>query len=148
MEEISIEKKGYSVWSAPQTFIATFLGGPLAGCYLISDNYKALNNPQFAKRALWSGVIGTAALFLLRFILEAFFPNLFEQIPPSVIAATACVLVLSHADIYQKKPIKELRKAGSLRNSYFKLIPVILVSILSMFALAFIYGMLHAIFFE
>lgn len=140
MEELSIDKKAYSVWSAPQTFIATFLGGPLAGCYLISGNYKAMNNPLFAKRALWGGVIGTAALFLARLILEAFFPNLFEQIPPSVIAATACIVVLSHADIYQKKPIKELRKAGSSRHSYFKLIPVIVLSILSMFALAFIYG--------
>ncbi len=142
MEELSIEKKACSVWSAPQTFIATFLGGPLAGCYLISNNYKAMSNPQFAKRALWGGVIGTAALFLVRFILEAFFPNLFEQVPPSVIAATACVLVLSHADIYQKKPVKELRKAGSSRHSYFKLIPVIIVSILCMFGMAFIYGFL------
>ena len=145
MEEFALEKQSYPVWSTPQIVIATLLGGPPAGCYLISGNYKAMSNPLYAKRALWSGIIGIALLFLACVVLDTFFHDLFEKIPGSVVAATTCIAVWSHAGAYQKKAVAELRKAGNPRNSYFKLIPVILLSLLHMFGAGMLFWILSTL---
>ena len=134
--EPQIEKQAYPVWGSVQMFLATLLGGPPAGCYLISQNYKALNNEIYARRALRVGIFGTALLFLGYMALEICAPELFNKIPRDIVAMTAAIVTLSHADIYQKKRIKELKAEGQPKGSYWKLLMVVGISILGMLGVA------------
>jgi hypothetical protein len=62
----------YSPW---QITIATFLGGPVAGCILLSHNYQALEKVAVAKKVLLWGIAGTIALIIIGFSLPQNFPN-------------------------------------------------------------------------
>ncbi|MBS0629390.1 MAG: hypothetical protein JSS30_04095 [Verrucomicrobia bacterium] len=42
-----------------QTLWASLLGSYLGGFYLVGENYKAMGYPQLAKKARWTGLIGT-----------------------------------------------------------------------------------------
>lgn len=144
----STNEQTYPVWNTLQMYIATLIGGPPAGCYLISQNYKALNNPQYAKYALWSGILGMGVIFFAYTILAQFFPDFFAIIPRNSIGMGTCVAVLAHANISQKKAIKALLQAGNPRGSYFKLLLAILVSLFGMLALAVGLASLSMYFFE
>ncbi len=134
--EPQIEKQSAPVWGSVQMFIATLLGGPPAGCYLISQNYKALNNEINARRALRVGIFGTALLFLGYMVFGVCAPDLFKKVPRDIVAMTAAIVTLSHADIYQKKRVKELKAEGHPKGSYWKLLMVIGISIVGMLGVA------------
>lgn len=68
-------KPNYKLYSKSQVGVATFLGSPIAGAILMSQNLKALNQYEEAKRYLLIGFISTATLFLLAFIIPDNFPN-------------------------------------------------------------------------
>ena len=143
MEELSVEKQALPVWSSKQLYIVTFFAGPAAAGYLISKNYQALNNPLYAKRALWIGIIGCAIFILIMGFLEIFSPGFFEKGKLSFLPSLLFSLSLSNTSVVkQKKEIKELRKAGWPRYSYFKLIPVIVLSTLAMLAFSLIFQLL------
>ena len=62
---------------------ATFLGGPLAGGYLIGQNYKALNKPTQGRNSLLIGIISTILLFGGMFMLpESTIDNIPRQLIP------------------------------------------------------------------
>jgi len=45
--------------------VAAFLGGPLAGCYMLSRNFKALGNKSASVVSIWAGILGVLLLMLL-----------------------------------------------------------------------------------
>lgn len=50
-------------YSANAIQLATFLGGPLIGGYLIRENYRTLGEEQKGKQALWWGMVATILVF-------------------------------------------------------------------------------------
>jgi hypothetical protein len=52
----------HSMYSAPQVAMATVLGGPLAGAWLIALNFKRLNAPRKADAAIMVGLIAVAMI--------------------------------------------------------------------------------------
>ncbi|WP_410878451.1 hypothetical protein [Myroides sp. DW712] len=50
-------------YSANAIQLATFLGGPLIGGYLMRDNYRTLGEKQQGKQALWWGIAATILVF-------------------------------------------------------------------------------------
>lgn len=52
----------YSLYSTGQVALATFLGTPLAGCWLVSRNFKKLGSPRSAWAILALGVAWAAGL--------------------------------------------------------------------------------------
>ena len=51
--------KDIKLYSSKSISGATFLGGPLAAGYLISENFKALDNPSLARKSLLIAIIAT-----------------------------------------------------------------------------------------
>jgi len=115
------------VWSMLQINIASFIGGPFCGCYLVSKNYKILENKKLSKKLILIGVLS----FLLIIIFLMFLPDsLSKKIPKTFIPAIYTALIYNYARTYQKQSIAELMKNGVKRYSYLKLILCILVFLL------------------
>lgn len=119
------------VWSMHQIWIASFLAGPIGGCYLLSKNYKILGKEANSKRSLIIGTIATIALLFVSGFFEI--PKGF---PRFLIPMTYTLFIWSFAKNFQEKPIKELLDSGAKRSSYSKLA---LISISFLF-LEFILG--------
>jgi len=63
MNEATVITEKPRVWGRLQIFFATVLGSYLAGFYLMSQNYIALQQPSLAKKALLCGIISSIVLF-------------------------------------------------------------------------------------
>jgi hypothetical protein len=64
------------VYSIQQISLATFLGSPLAGCWLLSLNYRKFGRPTHAMLSLVGGILATVALLPIAFVLPKWFPNI------------------------------------------------------------------------
>jgi len=62
-------------YSARQVWIASFIGGPMAGCLLLGSNYAALGRASARVRAIVVGVVATVVLFALVLVLPKNFPH-------------------------------------------------------------------------
>lgn len=64
-EDIALETPNQSIlfYSANAIQLATFLGGPLIGGYLMRENYRVLGEEQKGKQALWWGIAATILVF-------------------------------------------------------------------------------------
>jgi hypothetical protein len=65
----------YRLYSPGQIALASFLGAPLAACWLWSHNYRRLGEARRATRCLIWGVAGTAILVTIAFFLPEHFPS-------------------------------------------------------------------------
>lgn len=74
--------KDIKLYSARAISGATFLGGPLAGSYLVSQNFKSLNKPETGRNALLIGIISTVALFAGLFMIPE---DIIDTIPTQLI---------------------------------------------------------------
>ena len=127
------------VWSMLQINIASFIGGPFCGCYLVSKNYKTLENPKLSKKLILIGI----SSFLLLITFFMFLPqSLIDKIPKTTVPAVYTTLIYYYAKTYQKQPIVELMKKGTKRQSYFKLILCILVFLLIQLPVILAFGYL------
>lgn len=86
MTEKKLEEKNTTenikLYSSKQISGATFLGGPLAAGYLVSENYKALNEPDIGRKALIIGIASTIILFGGIFIIPE---KIIDSIPQQII---------------------------------------------------------------
>jgi hypothetical protein len=64
------------LFSPAQVAVAAFLGGPIAGAWLMRSNYRAANEEEHARRALLWGIIGTLAAIVVSFMLSEDFPSM------------------------------------------------------------------------
>jgi hypothetical protein len=64
-----------ALFSPKQIATAAFLGAPIAACWFLSRNYRALDQGRSAVQSLLWGVLGTAALLGISFFLPDNFPN-------------------------------------------------------------------------
>lgn len=111
-----LPEKKQSLWSLGQILFASYLAGPIAGCYLLGRNYKVLGKPEHSKKCYIAGFIGTILLSVaLSFIPE----DLIEKIPRIIIPVTYSLLIKELARVYQGKIIEEKMKEGSKRYSHF-----------------------------
>jgi hypothetical protein len=63
------------LYSIRQIAAATFVGTPLAGAILMGANYRALGQHTHRRNTLIAGVVATAVVFALAFMLPERFPN-------------------------------------------------------------------------
>src|ERR1700678_2439839 len=65
-----------SLYSPRQIYTAAFLGGPLAGAWLLSRNFDLLSKGSDCRKALFVGVVVIIALFPLLLVLPKNFPHM------------------------------------------------------------------------
>lgn len=98
------KKNKYKLYKPGWIVAATFLGGPIAGCYMMSVNYKNLQKTTSAKKTLWFGII--ASLISANLILFA--PSEIKRIYSKIsVPILYSVIMGIYADQYQGKSIKE-----------------------------------------
>ncbi len=108
------EQKTY-FWSAGQVWLASFLGGPLAGCYLLGRNSQESGLSKTAKSYYIGGILGTLVLLIILY----FIPNHFLTKYKTFIPTTYLGLLLTFGQ-QQKKMLKEKFSTGYTRHSYFR----------------------------
>jgi len=59
----------YKIYSIKAFVIATFFGTPLAGGYLIANNYQRLGNKAYARRALIYSLLVVIASLIIGLLL-------------------------------------------------------------------------------
>ena len=82
------------LYSSKAISLATFLGGPLAAGYLVSENFKALNKNAEARISLVSGVLVTIFIFSILFLLpEKTLNYIPRQVIPLIYTGIVWVIV-------------------------------------------------------
>jgi hypothetical protein len=73
--EIGTSTERPRLYSAQQVAVATFIGGPIAGCLLLGSNYGALGKPSQRLQVIVMGAVATAGVLALALVLPKNFPN-------------------------------------------------------------------------
>lgn len=90
----------------------TFLGGPMAGCWFLSTNWRLLGEGGTAFRTLVTGIVGTMAML----VAIQFLP---DNIPHFIIPAAYTAVLASVAKAHQKAKLDEfLAKGGKAYSSW------------------------------
>lgn len=126
-------------WTIPQIFLASYLAGPIGGCYFVGRNYRELGSPDLAKRSYLFGLGGTILLFLLFFLIPE---NIVAKIPSSIIPLSITSVISSIAQAYQKKEIDERLNDGGKRFSYWWCVLIALSLLVLQLPLFFIAGIM------
>jgi len=122
------------LWSIGQISVGTFLAGPIGGCFLISQNFKALGEEKSAKRTFWFGFLGTLLFFAALFSIPEY---IIEKVPNVIFPAVYTTLLTSFARTRQKSAIEQHLSQGGKRRSHFKLIGISILFLLLLLGIAF-----------
>ena len=109
--------ENYKLYTTFSIGLASYIGGPIAGCYLMSTNFKNLQKPQPAKKTLAAGIFATLIIFgALPFIPE----KIINKIPDLFIPLVYTSIIVGYAQQLQGKEIKTHLKNGKKRYSNWK----------------------------
>jgi hypothetical protein len=114
--------------SPHQVMGASWLGTPIAGCWLLAANYRALHQPQTAQTTLLVGALVTSALLGLAFVLPDWFPN-------SVLPIAYSVAMLRVAKRLQGETFDHHLASGGPKHSAWRAFLVGVTSLLALVTL-------------
>jgi len=104
--------------------MVVFLGGPLAGFYFLSENFRQLGKKSLAKSFFWVGII----FVLLLGAFTAFFPEIADKLPGGISAAMIFPFLVVY-EMMQAKEIDFLLKKGWKKHSGWR---IVLIGLLCM----------------
>jgi hypothetical protein len=108
------------LYSPGQVSGAAFLGGPLAGCWLMATNYSEFGNQGARRQTLIWGVLGTLVAIGLSLVLPARFPN-------AVLPAVYAIALRQVANRLQGPKFEEHLAAGGEKHSSWRVVGITLV---------------------
>lgn len=127
------EEKANKVYSLKQIGTAAFLGGPIAGLWLIADNFKLLGERGKASRAWLTAWLGSTALIIGCFFLP-------ENFPSAAIAAPIAFSLHRYAKDTQGKKIDEAMAAGAVKQSNWRVAALAIASLVALLVMAFAFA--------
>lgn len=101
MEDILTPSLTYKLNKEWAIFLAAIIGGPIAGAYLIGENYRNLGEPQKVKWIWLLAIAFMAFLFLVDYI-----PGI-NQIPPLLYPVLVAGLTQLYVKKYQSAAIRQ-----------------------------------------
>jgi len=119
------ERKQY-LWSVTQISLASYIAGPVGGCYFLGRNYQALGQLEYSKKCYVAGISGVILLLSIIFLIPE---DLMASIPPIVFPLAYTSLISSFAHTYQKGVIEAKLAEGSRQFSYWWLF-IVTISLL------------------
>lgn len=140
-EEKQEKTPDYKLYTTGWMVAATFIGGPLAGFYLLNVNFKNLKKPQLAKKAFLKGIFISLVFFTAVLILP---PKITNIIPITILPIIYCVLLGTYADIIQGSEIKSHIKSGGKKYSGWRAVSIGIVCLV----LTLLYVVILALFFS
>jgi hypothetical protein len=108
------------------------LGGPIAACWLLAENYAVFGDPGARTQALIWGVVGTVAILGAAFVLP-------EGFPSSILPTGYTLALYQIAKTFQGPGIDARFAAGHRKQSVWRVIGIGVV------CLVLIFGALMAI---
>ncbi len=118
------------LYSVRQILVATFLGTPLAGCWLMARNFERLGMPAQARTTRIAGFLSTAALLVAAFLIA---PHFTKYLPVFYTS-------MMHTVVRQQQGAQLDARAAmvGLRSpSYFGVIGIAVASLAFYFAAAY-----------
>ena len=97
------------------TAVASGIGGPLAGAYLIARNFRSLGNERAAKITMIVGGIFTVALFTMPAVLPS---SVLEKVPEHLVPAAYGLIGYVVVKKLQQEDIEAHLKAGGKKGSW------------------------------
>lgn len=125
INQTAAESKGIKLFTERAIVISTILGGPLAGCYLISQNFKSLNDISKGKKSLIIGILFTLIFFPILLFIPS---SIFDKISNFVFDLLWTISIYFIVKRYQKENIKTHIKNGGQSGSWSK---VLIISIIA-----------------
>ena len=113
MTEIENKTENIKLYSSKAISGATFLGGPLAAGYMISENFKALDKPDEGRKSLIIGIVSTVILFGGIFLLPE---SLIDKIPRQLIPLAYTAIIWGIVEWKQGDILKAHQESN---NSFF-----------------------------
>ncbi len=120
-------------YTALEIFFATSLGSPLAGCYLLSANFRNLNKRELATKTLWIGIV---SILIVGFLVNFYSENILKTITHPLFSMTYAS-VLYYFAWYHEKCITQHIKNGGKRYSGWRTLGIIILSLAVTFAMLF-----------
>ncbi len=108
------ETSQYKLYTLGQIGVATYLGGPIAGCYLVSENFKHFDNTRLANKIQIIGIVSTFLLFAGILLVPE---RIMDSIPNMVIPLIYTALIAGYAQKSQGETIKESLAIGYQKYS-------------------------------
>lgn len=133
-QEINID---YKLYTTGWMVAATFIGGPLAGFYLLSVNFKNLKKPQLARKAIIQGMFISLVLFTSFMILPK---KILDIIPKTIFPILYSMFLGMYADIQQGSEIKSHIKNGGKKYSGWKAAGIGIVCLVLILLYIFVLG--------
>lgn len=121
---IGLSVNSSKVYTKNAIAIATYFGGPLAGFYMMSENFKNFGNKEIAKKTFKIGSVATALFFLLLFIIPEY---IMHNIPKFIIPFFYSYLIYYYTNKLQGKNIEEFINTGGQKNSGWKVFWVLIL---------------------
>ena len=134
---VAKESLAYKLYTIGQISAAAYLGGPIAGCYLMSVNFKHLNNEEIAKKTLLIGIITTMIFFPGLFFIPE---KIIDQIPEFLIPMIYTSIIGVYAKKLQGKRIKEHIEKGGQKYSGWKVAGIVILFSILTLVYFFAYG--------
>lgn len=125
------------LYSKYQIYIATFIGGPLVGGYLMAHNFEVLGENEHAKKAKTYTIIVTLLLIALPSVLERLLNFTF---PTTSLSIVPTVLAIYFFRLYQDKKVDAAFARSVAKASFWAVAGRTVLSIIVTLVLALVVG--------
>lgn len=131
---------GRALFRNSGVYIATFMGSMLAGGWVLAMNHDALGQFELARKARWSGLIGTIAILGLSLLLPEKIPG-FVYLLPQIFAASYWLKTTPQGDAIAARVAAGLPMRSNWAAAGIGLLAAIaLLAVMALLAVIAIYG--------
>jgi hypothetical protein len=129
-------KKDIKLYTTGWVGFATYVGGPLAGAFLMSKNFKELGQEDHAANTLKIGVVATLLIFGgLVLVPEA----VLDKLPNSLLPIVYTAVIYKFMVQYQEKDIEKHLKEKGAKQSGWKATGIAILALL--ISMAYFFGL-------
>ena len=134
VEAASASAPGFPVpgglYTSGQHFVASFIGSPVAAALIAASNYRKLGRDREARNVILWGLVATAVILGIAFVLPAGFPN-------SVLPLAYSFGVRALAQARFGEAVGANRAAGGKSGSWWRLLGISVLALLILGAMIF-----------
>jgi hypothetical protein len=140
-QEIPTEK----LYKPKSIYLATFFGGPLVAGYMISSNYRALNEKQNVAKTWVFTILGSILILILSYVINY---RSTRPIPGFLFPLIYSIITYSVVNLAQKEKIAAYISEGGKFHPSSRIITVtifgIIISVFGLLIIANIYDFVRA----
>jgi hypothetical protein len=118
------------LYTSGQHFVASFIGSPVAAALIAASNYRKLGRDRDARNVVLWGILATAVLLVVAFVLPAGFPN-------SVLPLAYSFGVRALAQAAFGDTVNANRSSGGKSGSWWRLIGLSVLALIILGAMIF-----------